>query len=97
VVSGTGIAELYRILKDQCALLTAHDAAGAILGSERQRRAVAAALRYAEAAERALAGGAEELASLDVRHAAGELAGMVGTVRADEILDEIFSRFCIGK
>ncbi len=39
----------------------------------------------------------EELVAAEVRIALGELGKVVGAVYTDDILDRIFSRFCIGK
>jgi tRNA modification GTPase len=38
-----------------------------------------------------------ELAALELRAALDELGAMVGTIYTDDLLDRIFSRFCIGK
>jgi len=39
----------------------------------------------------------DELVAVEVRTALGELGQVVGAVYTEEILDRIFSRFCIGK
>ena len=41
--------------------------------------------------------GGEELIAVELRSALDELGQIVGTVYTDDILDRIFSRFCIGK
>jgi tRNA modification GTPase len=38
-----------------------------------------------------------ELLALEVRGALDQLGEMVGAVYTDDLLDRIFSRFCIGK
>ena len=38
-----------------------------------------------------------ELLALEIRFALDELGAMVGAVYTDDLLDRIFSRFCIGK
>jgi tRNA modification GTPase len=57
--------------------------------------------RAAEALEEAAAtlarGGGDELVALDLREALEELGRVVGEVVTDDILDRIFSRFCVGK
>ncbi len=55
----------------------------------------AASLRAASAAM--LAGGGDELIAFDLRAALDDLAEVTGAVVADDVLDRIFSRFCIGK
>ncbi len=49
------------------------------------------------AAETLLSGGGEELVAFDLRLAIDELGKVVGAVVTDDILDRIFSKFCIGK
>ncbi len=40
---------------------------------------------------------APELMALELRSALDDLGSMVGAVYTDDLLDRIFSRFCIGK
>lgn len=42
-------------------------------------------------------GAGEEIVVAEVRHALDELGQVVGAVYTDDILDRVFSRFCIGK
>lgn len=69
-----------------------------VLATERQRVLVAEALDGAEAA---LSGAAqhrdEELVCEDIRAAAQALGRMTGEDLTPDLLDEIFSRFCLGK
>jgi tRNA modification GTPase len=58
-------------------------------------RLAAAALVRAAAAARSSAG--EELIAAEVRGALEELGQVVGAVYTDDLLDRVFSRFCIGK
>jgi tRNA modification GTPase len=57
-------------------------------------RAGAALESAAETIER---GGGDELVAFDLRLAVDELGKVVGAVVTDDVLDRIFSRFCIGK
>ena len=41
--------------------------------------------------------GAPEKVAADVRDAADALAGLLGAVTSEDVLEEIFSSFCIGK
>jgi len=45
----------------------------------------------------AVAGQGEELAAEDLRMAANSLGRLLGRVDVEDILDVIFSEFCIGK
>jgi tRNA modification GTPase len=42
-------------------------------------------------------GGFEELVAAEIRAALMEIGAVVGAVYTDDVLDRIFSRFCIGK
>ena len=42
-------------------------------------------------------GGREELVAAELRVALEELGRVAGAVYTDDVLDRIFSRFCIGK
>ena len=85
------------------ALVTADTAlpmqdAGVSLGTERQKEAVTAAL---EAARHALEAGRSgyplDAVIQDVEEAVHALGSVTGEVRSDNILDKIFSGFCVGK
>lgn len=85
------------------ALVTADTAlpmqdAGVSLGTERQKEAVTAAL---EAARHALEAGRSgyplDAVIQDVEEAVHALGSVTGEVRSDDILDKIFSGFCVGK
>ena len=57
----------------------------------------AASNSLARAAEALEIGLGDELVSIDLREAIDELGKVVGAVVTDDVLDRIFSRFCIGK
>jgi tRNA modification GTPase len=58
------------------------------------RRAQASLAHASESVREGLAG---ELVAMDLRVAADALGEITGTITTDEILDQIFSEFCIGK
>ena len=39
----------------------------------------------------------ELLVAVEIREALDQLGAVMGTVYTDEILDQVFSKFCIGK
>ena len=56
-----------------------------------------AAASLDRAREAVAAGLGEELIAAEVRVALNELGKVAGAVYSDDVLDRIFSRFCIGK
>jgi tRNA modification GTPase len=69
-----------------------------ILASERQRSLVGEAVKSAAGAlAGARRGGDEELVCEDIRAAAQALGRITGEELTPDLLDEIFSRFCLGK
>jgi tRNA modification GTPase len=58
-------------------------------------------IRAAESLQRAssalAAGESDELVAIDLRAVLTDLGSVVGEVVTDDLLDRIFSRFCIGK
>lgn len=71
------------------------DAGGVILARERHLQALSAALTHVGSGRQQI--GALEVAAEELRLAQVALAGITGEVTADDLLGEIFSRFCIGK
>ncbi|MHB8886514.1 MAG: tRNA uridine-5-carboxymethylaminomethyl(34) synthesis GTPase MnmE [Methylovirgula sp.] len=69
---------------------------GALITRERHRRAMNAALAALERAHDAHLG-APELLAEDLRGAMSALESLIGKIDVEEVLGEIFSRFCIGK
>ncbi len=70
----------------------------ATVTSVRHRALLAEAAEALEGARSLIEGGAAaELAAQHLRQAQSAIGGITGEVTTDEILDRIFSRFCIGK
>ena len=66
--------------------------------NERQRAAVAECESALDAALASVDAGAnEELIVVDLYRAANALAALTGAISRDDVLREIFSKFCIGK
>ncbi len=97
-VTGEGIDVLRDKLREAVLSAEASDA-GVVAGTavrcrESLRLASASLNRAARLARR---GTGEELVAAEVRAALDELGKVVGAVYTDDVLDRIFSRFCIGK
>jgi tRNA U34 5-carboxymethylaminomethyl modifying GTPase MnmE/TrmE len=97
-VTGEGIDSLRDRLRD--ALLTAgacgaEVVAGTAVRCRESLRLAAASLKRARQIARR--GNAEELVAAEVRVVLDELGKVAGTVYTEDVLERIFSRFCIGK
>jgi tRNA modification GTPase len=93
-VSGVGVDELRQALSARMV----SDLTGAefpAVTRARHARALAAALEHLARAGGGLA--EPELAAEDVRLAARQLARITGRIGAEDVLDVVFSSFCIGK
>jgi tRNA modification GTPase len=98
-VTGEGIDELVGAIRNQLHATARSERGGAVAATAARCREN---LRVAEGAishalEVARAGGGDELAAGELRGALVELGKVVGVVYTDDILDRIFSTFCIGK
>ncbi|MBB1492051.1 tRNA uridine-5-carboxymethylaminomethyl(34) synthesis GTPase MnmE [Paracoccus sp. MC1854] len=89
-VSGTGIPKMLEEIKDR---LSQRVAGAGVITRRRQAECL-------ESAAEALDMGSDlhpELLAETVRHTSQRLTEVVGRIAVDDYLDEIFSRFCIGK
>lgn len=96
--TGTGLSEFTDAVMEQ--LLANRSARGELLGTTavRCRDSLRRTIDCVESARTcAIANGGDELISMDLRHALRELAAILGEVYTDDILDHVFSNFCIGK
>lgn len=89
--TGLGLTEL---LVRVGAELAERAEGASLVGHLRQRNLVESALGHVEAA---LEARAEEVKAELLRAAAFDLASMIGAIGSEQVLDEIFSRFCMGK
>jgi tRNA modification GTPase len=96
-VSGLGLDTLRQALRQAVRAVPRGETA-AVLTVERCGESLRAASdSLARAAELNRMGGREELVAAEIRGALADLGRVVGAVYTDDILDRIFSRFCIGK
>ena len=94
--TGQGIAELISMIQDR---LQPRSARAGLVIRERHRLALVRAIGAMESARHEVEKGAEraELAAADLRIAIRALEALVGRVDVENLLDEIFASFCIGK
>jgi len=97
-VSGAGIETLRAAIVAAVGLADDVEAGSAVLLTERQRAAAAAARASFATARTGFAAGAPlEVVALDVRAGATALASLEGDQVGEDVLDALFRRFCIGK
>ncbi|MGD1869963.1 MAG: tRNA uridine-5-carboxymethylaminomethyl(34) synthesis GTPase MnmE [Neomegalonema sp.] len=68
-----------------------------IAGSQRRKRLLSEARELSSSAASLIKDNRIELAVEDLRSAANTLEALVGEIGSEDVLDEVFSRFCIGK
>ncbi|HEX4129122.1 MAG TPA: GTPase [Pirellulales bacterium] len=96
--TGTGLDALREALRGAVVGARTDDSQVVASTAARARTSLERAAGALEHAERvAEAGGGEELVAADLRAALDALGEVVGTIYTEDILDRIFSRFCIGK
>jgi tRNA modification GTPase len=94
-LTGHGLAELKAALGDQVRQRTQPPLAPSLSRCRHHVETCLAQLRRAH--HIVLFGDAPELFALELRGALDQLGEMVGAIYTDDLLDRVFSRFCIGK
>ncbi len=98
VRTGVGIESVRKAIKSHLAHDSLESDEGIVVTSVRHRSALersAASLR--QALSSAEAGSEPEFIAVDLREAANALGEITGAITTDEILERVFSEFCIGK
>lgn len=97
-IEGKKIDELKKLLKDRALENKHYDASSLLVTSSRHRDALQKARQHIQSALNALQQGMTgDFLSIDLRAALKELGSVTGEITNEDILDSIFSRFCIGK
>ncbi len=92
------VAPVVMALRDAVADGLEDTDASHVVMNQRHRQHLKEALEAVQRARRALASGAAgDMLSLDLRSALHELGAITGEITNEDVLDQIFSRFCIGK
>jgi len=92
--TGAGVDAL---LKDIAGLCRVDRAYGGLLTEDRHIEAVSRALRHVEAADKAFVDMPLDCVLVDLRQAYQALGEVDGATATDDVLDRIFSSFCVGK
>ena len=96
--TGVGLASLAGAIRTMLGDSGKDEAAVVAATAERCRESLTlAAASLREAQRLASVGGVEELLAAEVRAALIAIGNVTGAVYTDDILDRVFSRFCIGK
>lgn len=96
--NGTGIDDLKRLMKERVLADTHIDTSGIMVTSSRHRDALHKSREHISSALEALDQGVTgDFLSIDLRAALQALGTITGEITNEDILDSIFSRFCIGK
>ncbi|BBO32771.1 tRNA modification GTPase [Lacipirellula parvula] len=97
--TGAGLDELAAVIAAQVTLLARDGEASGLTASTATR--CAGSLRRAAAslavAHGLVMSGGDELLAAEIRHALDALGEIVGAICTDDVLDRVFSQFCIGK
>tara|TARA_B100000989_G_scaffold299056_1_gene292632 strand:- start:16178 stop:17602 length:1425 start_codon:yes stop_codon:yes gene_type:complete len=97
-MTGLGLSELKNRIKEEALRQTHYDGASLLVTSSRHRDALEKTMNHVEAALNGLEGGLTgDFLAIDLRAALQSLGTITGEITNEDILDSIFSRFCIGK
>jgi tRNA modification GTPase len=96
--TGAGVDELRAAIRSQLVGAGGETTDGVMITNVRHQTALdRAALSLQEARASIAEGMAAELVAIDMRSAADALGEITGSITTDEILERVFSEFCIGK
>jgi tRNA modification GTPase len=97
-LTGAGLAELKAAIADRLVQRGTDELSVVQATAERCEEGLRSALHAIEAAQELNSDFAgEELVAAEIRNSLDELGRVVGAVYTDDLLDRVFSRFCIGK
>ncbi|MCE9553104.1 MAG: 50S ribosome-binding GTPase [Planctomycetes bacterium] len=96
--NGVGLLSLADAIRAALGNTGKHEAAIVAATAQRCRDSLMSAAASLREAQRLVsAGGVEELLAAEIRAALNALGNVTGAIYTDDILDRVFSRFCIGK
>lgn len=97
-LEGEKIEELKKLMKQRALENKHYDASSLLVTSSRHRDALLKSQEHIQSALKALSQGMTgDFLSIDLRAALNELGNITGEITNEDVLDSIFSRFCIGK
>lgn len=97
-ITGFGISDLFNLMKEKAIDANNYTEKSAIISSIRHYNALLNAQEQLKEAKRSVENKMSgEFISTDLRSAEDSLGEIIGIVSSDDILNNIFSKFCIGK
>lgn len=97
-LTGEGIENLFSLMEEKATGSSSYSEKGAVVSNSRHyeclRRARESLEKVEESIQNKMSG---EFISVDLRKAADDLGEIIGIVTSDDILNNIFTKFCIGK
>ena len=97
-ITGEGIEELFTKMKQKAFGSESYSEKTAVVSNIRHYKALKKAKEHLSNAEESIKNGMTgEFIAVDLRNAENSLGEIIGKVTTDDILNNIFSKFCIGK
>lgn len=97
-MTGRGIDDLFRIMKEKALGSSSYSEKNAVVSNTRHYNCLMRAKESLEKAEESISNKMSgEFIAVDIRKAADDLGEIIGIVTSDDILNNIFTKFCIGK
>ncbi len=97
-LTGEGVEKLFKIMKEKTVGINIFSERSAVVTNIRHFVALKKAKEYLlKAVETVKNGMSGEFVAVDLRNAESSLGEIIGTVATDDILNNIFDKFCIGK
>ncbi len=97
-LTGEGIEDLFKLLKEKSVGINIFSEKSAVVSNVRHFVALKKAKEYLlKAVETVKSGMSGEFVAVDLRNAESSLGEIIGKVATDDILNNIFNKFCIGK
>ncbi len=97
-LTGQGMTQLKKKIVRHISVAMPDLTAGVVVTSARHQQKLQAALKNLRRAKKKMKSGeSPELTAFDLRHAATAIDEITGKVYTEDILERIFSKFCIGK